>query len=165
MAAVKVDDARAWFYAALALAAAYPANVGWQGDLSSSFTKLGDVAVTTGELEEARTWFEKALAVSAALANTDSANADWQRRLSISYCRLGDVAAMAGKLEEAKDWFEKARINYDQLQRAGLFVGDIEFAQFGPSLAARRRLLQSRVDGEPDPPGSSENAVSIRPTW
>ena len=70
------------------LAAGDPSNAGWQSDLAVSFGKLGDVAVSAGKLEDARGWFEKALAVVKALAAADPSNAGWQRDLAVSYDEL-----------------------------------------------------------------------------
>jgi tetratricopeptide (TPR) repeat protein len=84
-----------------------PSNTAWQRDLSVSYERLGDVAVSAGKLDDARTWFDKALAVTKALAAADPSNTDWQRDLSVSYERLGDVAVSAGKLDDARTWFDK----------------------------------------------------------
>src|SRR5678816_1923543 len=70
-----------------------------QRDLSFSYNKLGDVAVSAGKLDDARGWFEKALAVRKALAEADASNAVWKRDLPVSYNNLGDVTVSAGKLD------------------------------------------------------------------
>ena len=77
-------------------------------DSPVSHEKLGEVAVRAGELEGARGWFEKALAIRKALAAADPSNAGWQRDLSVTYEKLGEVAVSAGKLEDARGWFDKA---------------------------------------------------------
>ena len=83
-------------------------NTEYQRDLSVSCNKLGDVAVTTGKLDDARNWFERGFAAIKALTAADPSNAQWQGDLSTSYLNLGEVAVSAGKLDEARTWFEKA---------------------------------------------------------
>ena len=67
------------------LAAADPANTGWQRDLSISHNKLGDVAVAAGDLAAARDRYQAALDIRVKLAAADPANTGWQRDLSISH--------------------------------------------------------------------------------
>jgi len=50
------------------LAAGDPTNSQWQRDLSVSYEKLGDVAVTQGQLEEARAAYGEDLAIRKKLA-------------------------------------------------------------------------------------------------
>jgi len=64
------------------LAAADPANTGWQRDLSVSHNKLGDVATAAGDLAAARTAYQASLDIRARLAAADPANTGWQRDLS-----------------------------------------------------------------------------------
>ena len=47
------------------LAAADPANTGWQRDLSVSHNKLGDVAIAAGDLTAARTAYQASLDIAA----------------------------------------------------------------------------------------------------
>ena len=114
VSAGKLDDARDWFDKALtvtkALADKAPSNTDWtdwQRELALSYQRLGGVAMSAGKLVDARTWFDKALAVATTLAAADPINTAWQRDLSISYERLGDVAVYAGKLDDARTWFDK----------------------------------------------------------
>src|SRR5262249_25084552 len=74
---------------------------------SVSYNKLGDVAVSAGKLDDARAWFDKALAVAKALAAADPSNTGWQDNLSLSYKLLGHVAMSAGKRDDARAWFDK----------------------------------------------------------
>ena len=66
------------------LAAADPANTGWQRDLSVSHNKLGDVAAAAGDLTAARGHYQAGLDIAARLAAADPANTEWQRDLSVS---------------------------------------------------------------------------------
>ena len=74
------------------LAASDPANAAWQRDLSSSFNKLGDLAVAQGNLPAAARHFAADLKIRERLAASDPANAAWQRDLSVSFNQLGDLA-------------------------------------------------------------------------
>jgi tetratricopeptide (TPR) repeat protein len=89
------------------LAAANPTNIQWQRDLSEAYEKQGEI-MRAGKLDDARGWFDKALAVAQRLAVADPSNTQWQRDLSLSYERLGDVAVSTGKLDDARGWFDKA---------------------------------------------------------
>ncbi|WP_058554598.1 tetratricopeptide repeat protein [Thiohalocapsa sp. ML1] len=99
-------DAAAAHYAeyhriAARLAAADPANTGWQRDLSVSHNKLGDVAVSQGRLDDAARAYAAGLAIRERLAAADPANTGWQRDLSVSHNKLGDVAVSQGRLDDA----------------------------------------------------------------
>ena len=85
------------------LAAADPANTGWQRDLSVSHNKLGDIAAAAGDLAAARDHYQASLDIAARLAAADPANTEWQRDLSVSHNKLGDIAAAAGDLAAARD--------------------------------------------------------------
>jgi tetratricopeptide (TPR) repeat protein len=69
---------------------------------------LGDVAVSTRQLDDARAWFSKTLAVAESLATADPSNTNRRRDLSVSYERLGEVAVSTGKLDDARAWFNMA---------------------------------------------------------
>ncbi len=130
-----LDQASALYLEALAdahrRAAADPSNAGWQRDLSVSYNKLGDVAVTAGKLDDARGWFEKAQALAAA----DPSNAGWQRDLCTT---LAKFALVARTPTETMRNLDEARTVYNRLQRDGLFQGDAQFTQIGKTLDALR---------------------------
>ncbi len=88
------------------LAAADPANTGWQRDLSVSHEKLGDVAAAAGDLTAARTAYQASLDIAERLAAANPANTGWQRDLSVSHNKLGDVAAAAGDLTAARTTYQ-----------------------------------------------------------
>ena len=75
------------------LAAADPANTGWQRDLSVSRNKLGDVAADAGDLTAARDHYQAALDIRVTLAAADPANTQWQRDLSFVRQRISDLEA------------------------------------------------------------------------
>ena len=85
VAAGDLAAARAAYQAGLdirvRLAAADPANTGWQRDLSVSHNRLGDVAVAAGDLAAARTAYQAGLDIAVRLAAADPANTQWQRDL------------------------------------------------------------------------------------
>ena len=66
-----------------------------------SYSKLGDVAVAQGKLDEAARAYGDALAIGKKLAAGDPGNTEWQRDRSVSYSKLGNVAVAQGKLDAA----------------------------------------------------------------
>jgi len=68
---------------------------GWQGDLSVSHVKLGDVLEAQGDLGEMLGAYRAALAIRERLAATDPG---WQRDLAVSHERLGNVLEAQGDL-------------------------------------------------------------------
>ena len=79
-----------------------PTNTGWQGDLSVSHERLGDLAVAAGDLTAARTAYTAALTIAQKLADADPTNTEWQRDLAVSHNHLGDLAVAAGDLTAAR---------------------------------------------------------------
>ena len=65
------------------------------------YSKIGDVLVAQGKLDEALKAYRDGLAIAERLAAADPSNAQWQRDLSVSYERIGDVLVAQGKLDEA----------------------------------------------------------------
>jgi predicted negative regulator of RcsB-dependent stress response len=63
------------------LAAANPANPGWQRDLSVSHIMLGDVARAAGDLAATRDAYQASLDIMTRLAAANPANTGWQRDL------------------------------------------------------------------------------------
>ena len=102
-----------------------------------AYEKLGDVAVSAGKLEDARGWFDKALAVAKALAAADPSNAGWQRDLCTT---LAKIALVARDSTEAMRHLDEARVIYGRLQRDGTFRGDVQFAQIGTALDQLARI-------------------------
>jgi len=85
-----------------ARASADPANSQLQRTLSVILNRLGDVAVSAGDLAGARAAYQAGLAIRVRLAAADPANTGWQRDLSVSHDKLGDVAVSAGDLAGAR---------------------------------------------------------------
>jgi hypothetical protein len=81
-------------------AAADPSNTPWQSDLLVSYFKLGEVAPRAGKLEDARGWFDKALAVNKRLAAVDPSNVGRQLDLCTT---LVMIVLVAEESTEATD--------------------------------------------------------------
>lgn len=131
-----IDDARRWFERSLAissaLVAADSANAQrqhdlarWQHDLAVLYSKMGDLAVATGKLDDARAWFEKAVE---ALADADSDNPMSQRDLLVAHLNVALTEPTAQR------HVEQAIAIYERLHNAGAFLGDVHFDQIGEFL-------------------------------
>jgi hypothetical protein len=81
----------------LRLAAADPADIDIQRNLSVSYDRLGQLAAAAGETDQAREWFDQALAIDLRLAAADPDNPEFQRNLTISYGRLETLAEQTGR--------------------------------------------------------------------
>jgi hypothetical protein len=73
------------------LAAADPANTGWQRDLSVGHDRLGDVAVAAGDLAEARVAYQASLDIRVRLAAANPANTQWQRDLAYVERKISEL--------------------------------------------------------------------------
>ena len=94
--------ARLMLQQASARSASDDTNTEWQRDLSVSHSRLGELAVTAGDLATAQQHFTADLVIAERLAAADPTNTDWQRDLSISHDKLGDLAVAAGDLTTAR---------------------------------------------------------------
>ena len=81
---------------------------GWEARryLSVTYERLGDICREENDLSGERTWFEKDLEISRALAE-ESGTVEAHRDLSVTYERLGDICKAEGDLSGAKAWYEK----------------------------------------------------------
>jgi hypothetical protein len=73
------------------LAAADPANTGWQRDLSVSHNRLGDLAAAAGDTAAARAAYQASLAIAERLAATDPANTQWKEDVELFRQRISDL--------------------------------------------------------------------------
>ncbi len=126
----------------------------------------GNVLMSQGRLPEARTAYEKYVAITERLAKIDPGNTGGQRDLSTSYNKLGYLAHTEGNLKAARASFEKAlaiierfaqrdpgntdwqrdlSISYDQVGALQLDEGDFKGARVAheKALAIFERLAQS----------------------
>ncbi|MDF3072176.1 MAG: tetratricopeptide repeat protein, partial [Polyangiaceae bacterium] len=148
------------------LAEADPSNAAWQGDLSVSQEKIGDVLRAQGDLGGALAVYRESLTVRRRLAQADSSNAGWQRDLSVSHNKVGDVLRARGDLGGALAAYRESlpvrrRLAEADPSNAGWQrdlsvshnkVGDVlrargelggALAAYRESLAVRRRLAEA----------------------
>ena len=79
---------------------------------------LGDLFVTTGNLNQADEAYRQARTIADRLAKADPGNAGWQRDLSVSYDKIGDVLVAQGNLPEALKSFRDGLAIADRLAKA-----------------------------------------------
>jgi tetratricopeptide (TPR) repeat protein len=113
--------------------------------------KLGETALTTGDLSEAQRLFTESLLLAQCLTESDPANAFWQRGVTLSLNRLGGLAVAQGDLIAAEGHFTASYKNSERLmvldpanadwQRDLAFclcsLGDVAFAQRDLTAASR----------------------------
>jgi tetratricopeptide (TPR) repeat protein len=78
------------------LAAADPANTGWQRDLAVSLNTVGEVLAAQGDTTAALGHYTAGLHIFERLAAADPTHTGWQRDLSVSLQRVGEVLAAQG---------------------------------------------------------------------
>jgi tetratricopeptide (TPR) repeat protein len=113
-----VDRATATTGIALERAEAEPSNSSAQGDLSVSYTRLGDVLMAAGNTSEAQRLYRDSLAIIQRVAQADPTNSSAQRNLSVSYNRLGDVLMAAGNTSEAQRLYRDSLAIRERLAEA-----------------------------------------------
>ena len=79
------------------LAAAEPANTGFQRELSVSYDQLADLALSAGRVGEAERLYRQGLVIAEELAAAEPANTGFRRDLSVSYDQLAGLALSAGR--------------------------------------------------------------------
>jgi len=77
--------------------------------LAVSYTKVGDVLMTQGNLAEALKSYRDGLVVADRVAKANPGNADWQRDLAISQGRVGVLLAKQGDVAHALDMLQQGR--------------------------------------------------------
>jgi len=100
------------------LAAADSSNTLWQRDLLVAYKELGEIAVKTGKLEDARGWFNKTLAVAQTLAVPNSNDIQWQREFCVTLAANALVARDSTKVTRQ---LGEARSIYGRLQHGSFF--------------------------------------------
>ena len=83
-------------------------NTTYARDLSISYERLGDLAVQSGQGEQAQALYRQGLTIRERLAQAEPGNTTYARDLSISYERLGATARDAEETAEAATWFTRA---------------------------------------------------------
>ena len=99
----------------------------YERDLLISYTKIGDVLVAQGELDDALDAYRNAVFQRPVVA--DASNTPWQRDVSVVYDRVGNVLVAQGNLDEALKAF-----------RDGLAITQ-RLASADPSNTLRQRNL------------------------
>jgi tetratricopeptide (TPR) repeat protein len=160
------------------LAAAAPENADYAQNLSVSYNRLGDLAMSSGDPTAARRYFEDCLTIAKRLSVAAPANAVDARNLSTSYDKLGDLARSSGDPTAARRYYEDGltirkrlsaaapenadyardfSLSYDGLGDLAMSSGDPTVARryYEDSLTIRKRL--SAV--------APENADYARDVW
>ncbi|NUO03390.1 MAG: ATP-binding protein, partial [Saprospiraceae bacterium] len=82
-------------------------------DLQVLTERIGRFHQTTGNLEQALSFYEALMQVDKLLCASDPDNADFKNGLAVSYERLGSIQSALGNLEQALTFFEQ----YNQLEK------------------------------------------------
>ncbi|MBK6888255.1 MAG: hypothetical protein IPH03_18630 [Tetrasphaera sp.] len=80
-------------------------NTSYQRDLSISYDRLADLALTEGDPDTARRFYTDSLTIAQALADREPGNTSYQRDLSISYNKLADLARTEGDPDTARRFY------------------------------------------------------------
>jgi tetratricopeptide (TPR) repeat protein len=125
-------------------------NATHQRDRAIFCTRLADLAIDTGQGDQAQDLYQRALAIFQDLADGDPDNTTCQRDLAVSYNRLADLARDIGRGDRAQELYEHARavtetlvvtqpgntlyqhdlsVSYDRLARLARDVGQGERAR------------------------------------
>jgi len=136
------------------LAVADPGKVGWQGDLSLSHEKVGDVRLAAGDWAGALSAYEEGLAARLRLAAADPGNTTWQVGVSASLNKVGDALLAAGDRARALSAYEESvtivrRLTaVDPNRQADLIVSLIKVSTASDSSRARAVLREALAIAE-----------------
>ncbi|HET8683663.1 MAG TPA: tetratricopeptide repeat protein, partial [Micromonosporaceae bacterium] len=95
-----------------------PGGTGSARDLSISYNKLGDLAVQSGQGEQAQALYRQGLTIRERLAQAEPGNTTSARDLSVSYERLGDLAVQSGQGEQAQALYRQGLTIAERLAQA-----------------------------------------------
>ncbi|MFH1197773.1 MAG: DUF4062 domain-containing protein [bacterium] len=87
-------------------------------DLAISYSKLGELFKTMGQLDKALDFFEKVTFLFEELYKTNPNKGELKNGLAISYGNLGDLFKTMGQLDKALDFFEKRSKLGEELDKA-----------------------------------------------
>jgi tetratricopeptide (TPR) repeat protein len=144
-------------------------NTTHQRDPAIFYTRLADLARDTGQGDQARKLYQRALAICQDLADADPGNPTCQRDLAVSHNRLGDLARDTGQGDQARELYEHAlavtealaaacpgntfyqhdlSISYDRLARLAHDVGQADSARelYQRALALDEKLAAAHPD-------------------
>jgi tetratricopeptide (TPR) repeat protein len=118
--------------------------------LAIFYTRLADLAVDTGQSDQAEDLYQRVLAICQDLADGEPGNASCQRDLAVSYNRLADRARDTGHGDRARELYDHAlavtealagacpgntfyqhdlSVSYDRLARLAHDVGQVDRAR------------------------------------
>jgi TIR domain len=104
------------------LSDAAPENADYARDLSVSYDKLGDLALSGGDPAAARRFYEDGLTIRKRLSDAAPENADSARDLWVSYWRIATMTEQGNDPADALAWWRRAHDVLDGLKHAGRFV-------------------------------------------
>ena len=82
-------------------------NATQQRNLAIFYTRLADLAIDTGQGDQAQDLYQRALAICQDLADGDPGSTTCQRDLSVSYDRLARLARDVGQGARARDLYQR----------------------------------------------------------
>ena len=135
----------------------------WKRDLVVSNLKVGDVALSLGEIELAQASFKEAIAISRELAKEKS-NTKYRRDLSIALQRLGNLGLktrnptlaiesftesqiifefLSKQDKDNTEWQRDVAVNLEKLGHAAKLSGDtkLALARYERTISLRRELV------------------------
>jgi tetratricopeptide (TPR) repeat protein len=92
----------------LAADAAGSGNATRRRSMAMFYIRLADLALDTGQGDQARDLYQRALAICQDLADGEPGNSACQRDLAVSYNRLADLARDTGQGHQARELYEHA---------------------------------------------------------
>ncbi|MEM1214649.1 MAG: tetratricopeptide repeat protein, partial [Bacteroidota bacterium] len=120
----------------------------WQGWASN---RIGDLALTKGNILRARECFEQALTISKRLASAKPQSERLQRDLGVSNNKLGDLARAQGQLAEAQTRYEQALLISERLAGANPQSEELQrdlgisYEKLGDLAQAQGQLAEAQV--------------------
>ena len=160
------------------LSNAAPENADYARDLSVSYERLGDLAMSGGDPATARRYYEDSETIWRRLSSAAPENADFARGLTVPLKRLGDLAMSGGDPAAARRYYEDGLTIRKRLADAAPEYADYarglsisyerlgDLARSGGDPAAARRfyedglkIRQRLADAAP------ENADYARDLW
>ena len=127
-------------------------------------SKVGDILMRAGKLDEALAAYRADFAIAERLAAAEPGDLQWQSDLSVSYDRLGDVLAAQGKREDALQAYRaslaiRTRLTASRSQQCAVAVRSVGVAQQDRRRAAGRRS-GSKTRSMPTAPALRFESVS-----
>jgi Tfp pilus assembly protein PilF len=106
-----------------------PSNAEAQRDLSISYQRLGEMAVSAGELERASVWFQRSLDITKKLSEADPSNAQTQIDVLLTRGGLLLVAAQTNDLPTAREHIQAGMRIIKHLDAKRAFSAHAQYQQ------------------------------------